>query len=330
MLIKTAIEEAINEIKDQPWLLDFCLQFYLNDELTAKLYGQKSLEQAVQFFMATDFPVRLDVAAEQASTPTITIIAGDGSESWTTLADTAETPVERVDTRTIIAQNPLLTFTPAKFDAATGTVTLNTKHNTDDVWPQMRVLDTVNSKHYRILDVTGDQSFVIDSDPQNPPNLKRAQIVDQSDLWIVSLESATQRESYQIVCEAQGDPLNVIVLHSALLFGLYRNKNKLLHQRGFENVGIGKSALTGPYSAGDAQLFFRRSIQLNGHVTNTWPGEIRPALQGINLQLAVHAPGSGDTYEDNNEGVPGLKKQGWRTVDGTLINEDDIVGPDDF
>ncbi len=323
MIIQTAIEAGLEELRAQPWLLDFALQFYLNDELTVKAYGEKNLERAKNFFLTNDVQVRLDVAATQAEVPTITITSGDGQESWTTLADVADTPVERVNTQSVIAQAPALTFTPVKFEVATGTVTLNDKQSTANVYAGMRVLDTVNSVHYAITEVLDDQSFIIDSDPDSPPSLKRAQVVDASDLWVVTLQSATHRETYQIMVEVQGEPIHAIVLHSMLMFILYRYKKDLLHKRGFENVNIAKSALTGPYGPSDTQLFFRRGVTVTGHVTHTWPDEIKPAIQGVNVELAVMAEGSGKTWDDDDEGVPGLDDQGWRVVDPDLPDDED-------
>lgn len=318
MILKTAIEAGIMEIIDNPWLLDFCLQFYLKDDLTQKVYGAKQIEAAKAMLLNTNIDVRLDVAATQAEEPTVTITVAEGNESWTTLGDVHGTPVERLAMDSIMARDPALTFTPKSFDAATGTIVLNEKLNTNNVWPNMRVLDTVNSKTYVITDVIDDQTFVIDSNPAAPPNLKRAQVVNASDLWVVSLESATHRESYHIACECQGDPINTIALHSMILFILYRYKNDFLHKRGFENVVIAKSGLTGPYAASDVQLFFKRGISVTGHVTHTWPGEIRQALQGAGMDLSVLVEGSGKTYEDNDEGEPGLEDQGWRVVDPDL------------
>lgn len=324
MILKTAIEAGLEELRDMPWLLDFALQFYMNDELTQKSYGAEQVQVAKDYFTKNHAEVRLDVVAGQAEAPTITIVCADGPESWTTLGDVAETPSESVDMTMVIPKEVKLTFTPAGYDAETGTITLNNKQTTDGVYQGMKVLDTVNGKAYTILEVLDSHSMIIDVDPDaTPPNLKKAQVVNANDLMLVSLYSATHRESYQITVECQGDPLNTIILHSMVLFSLYRYKNELLHKRGFENVVISKSGLTGPYAGADSQLFFKRGISVRGDVTHTWPGEIKAPVQGVEFALGIMVPGSGKTFDDDEEGEPGLTDQGWRIVDPALSEETD-------
>lgn len=325
MILKTAIEAGLEELRGLPWLLDFAMQFYLNDELTLKSYGAEQVEVAKNFFLNNHAEVRLDVVAGQAEAPTITITCADGPESWTTLGDVAETPTDSVDMQLVIPRAAALTFTPAGYDHSTGTITLNSKQTTASVYQGMRVFDAVNGKTYNILEVLDSTSFIIDVDSDaTPPNLKRAQVVNANDLMLVSLQSATHRESYQIAVECQGDPVNAIILHSCVLFALYRYKNELLHKRGFENAVIGKSGLIGPYRGADSQLFFKRGINIRGDVTHTWPGEIKEPVQGVEFTMGVMVPGSGKTFDDDAEGEPGLTDQGWRVVDPDLddVEED--------
>lgn len=202
---------------------------------------------------------------------------------------------------------PALIFSPQAFDPATGTITLPPTLTTANVYPGMRVWDRVNNRHYEILEVLSDSEFTIPED--QVLNLTNAQVVNASDLFVVSMEGITYKESVRIVVSTQGDPVKTIALHQIVLFCLNKYKQDYLEARGFELPEISSSGMNGPTAGPTAsQWMFQRTINVRGLVRYYWPKNISPAIQGISVTPSFDAP-----LPPEGEVEDQTVQQGWTT-----------------
>jgi hypothetical protein len=86
VLVRTAIMDGLQRLRNDPKLLDFVFGWLPNDALTAQTYGLQTLERAKQWFLATDIPVSLDLRMDQVKIPVISLT--DDSEDQSALGET--------------------------------------------------------------------------------------------------------------------------------------------------------------------------------------------------------------------------------------------------
>lgn len=310
IIIRTALLSGLQELRTNTYLLDFVFQSLLHDRLTKEYYGEGELEACKQWFLDNEVPVTMGYHADNAKLPHITIWLGDQQEADKILGDIHDVPAEEIDMSKVLAKGaPALVFSPSQYDYETGTITLPSNLNTNFVYPGMRVLDVKNNRHYLIEDVMDERTFKIPDGSK--PNLTKAQVVNSSDLYVVSLESITMRDTYKIQVSVQGDATKCIVLHSILVFILNRRKQDLLEGRGFERSVVTSTSMGGAADGPEAsQWVFVRTIQLTGYVRQYWPKTIAPAIQGLAFNLQFPS-GAVDGVE-----IDALEVlQGWETID---------------
>lgn len=306
IVVRTAIIAALDDIRANPWNLDFVFQWLLHDELTLAQYGYKELEDSKNWILNNQIEVSLGYNYNNIKIPHIVIWQGEGSETQQILGDVSDTNPEHL---TFFTQTPpTLTITPVSYDSETGIVTI--AESTEKVFVGQRLLDRVNNTAYLIEDVPTDNTIQIPADSQ--PNLKGAEVVNASDLWVASLESVKEQETFTIDCVVQGDATKAIILRAVVLYILLKYKQDYLEARGFENTVWRNSPIggaQGQQNQGDAtQIFWKRSITLTGTSTHYWPKHIRPPLQGILPSILIPASGVQPYADPPND-------QAWNTIE---------------
>jgi len=314
IVVRTAVIESFDELRAQPWLLDFAFQALLNDDLTRAEYGETLLEEAKNWFLENDVKVTLGYKINNISVPHVAIWMGEQSEAESTTGDTHDTPSESIPW--VVAIDPLMTFTAAAYEIASGRITLPGSLTTSDIFTGMRVIDKSRGTAHEILGINNKTSFSIAAGSE--VNLNNAQVVNANSLWTVSLESQSNREVLHIDVIAQADATKCIVLHGILRWCLNRSKQRLLEARGFERSTISSSGIL-VAADGDnaAQIMFKRTITLTGITREYWPKDVRPPVQGLGSGITI-AGGSGITIASGAEtgDIDALEaSQGWSTVD---------------
>lgn len=306
IIVRTAILKAFDELRKQPWLMDFAFQALLADELTVLEYGAEELDRFKTWFLDNEIKVTLGYKINNISIPHIAIWLGEEGESDLSTGDTNDMPNETIEW--VVATTPLMTFTAKAYDRSTGTITLPDDKNTNAIFIGMRLVDRVNGRAHEITDIIDEQRFAIAKETEL--NLNNAQIANSDAMWRVNIESQVNRVTFNMDCVVQGDSVKCIVLHALLRWCLQRGKQRLLEGRGFERSTLQSSgiliAADGPNAA---QVMFKRTLTLTGHCKEYWPKDIVAPTQGIQpgLQIASGAEqGDIDSLEET---------QGWSTID---------------
>lgn len=282
VIIRTAIIAAINDLRANPWLLDWAFASLPRDELTASTYGEAEVARAKEWFLNTNIPVFLNVARTDVKFPCITVglQASAEVESEGTLGDTHYIPFEEDEHfGPVTLAGP---FTPTSYDRATGTITLDK----DDVGsfviaPNMVVVTRTGSK-YPILDVHDATTFVIE--PGTITNLSDFVINSADPAYVAELESSLYREVYAIGAHVESEPVHLTYLHSILVFILLRYKESLLEARGFERSVISSQDLRVD-SEMVPEFVYSRYCQVTGYVRQSWPKTIKQKVQLIRPEI---------------------------------------------
>jgi hypothetical protein len=298
VIIRTALIKALDDVRKNPWLLDFAFASLLDDDLTSSEYGAAEIEKAKEWFLSTDIPVAMAYRFDQITTPLIALSLEDSGEGATTLGDVHSSPTEDIDaTEILVDPAPVISsFTPKSYTAGTGTVVLPSNLDTSQVFAGMLLFDTVSNKGYVISEVLDSTSFKIAAGTK--ANFTKAVVAPANSFAIARLESIEERETYRIDLYVSGQPANLLYLYAIVKFCLYRYKQDLFEARGFERSNLNSTGVRLFPSKSGPEVIFTRSFSLSGFVRQYWPKEITRKIDGLVVSESVaDAPPGTDAWE---------------------------------
>lgn len=313
ILIRTAIIEALDDLRRNPWLLDYVFAWLISDDLTRQQYGEKELQEAKDWFLNNQIAVSMAYRTDRPQLPCIGIELLDSSEANSSLGDTHYEPKENVkSSELLISPKPLLgPFTPKSYDSNTGVVTLPDGLTTDPVWMGMLLYDPSMNKPYVIKEVLSSATFLLET--KIKANFNRSYIAPRDSFWTVPLHSLFFRESYRLTAYVQAKPAHLLFLHSIMVFILLRYKESLLEKRGFENFTLSSNGFSGSINQDDTEVIFSRSITVSGLVKQYWPGEPSSKIDGVAIVGLRVASGSTPVGI-----LPEVDSQGWGMEEDAL------------
>jgi len=276
VIIRSALEVALADIRANPWLLDYVFASLPQDSLTWKQYGEKDVAEAKKWFLSTQVDVSVLPTFNESKWPKITIELMDSSEVQpeASIGDVNYTPIEQNDSSwPALNEQPI---TPVSYVPSTGIVKLGADPEFF-IFPGMFLVDRVGQPH-EIIEVIDTKTFKID--PGTVADLSRSNIKSKRPAWNVAVESASFKETYRIGVHVQNEPSSLIWLHSIVVFALQRYKQILMEARGLERTTFGSSQV-GRDERFDAENIFSRYISLSGYVRHFWPKAVSRTIDGM-------------------------------------------------
>lgn len=284
IIIRTALVAALNDLRRNPWALDYVFSSLDKDELTKNVYGQKEIDKAKQWFLATDIPVVNALRVDNIRLPCISVSLQESGEQENTLADKNYTTEEIYDDVYPILFGP---FAALSYDATTGEMVMPPELIAVVPPNEGMLVEDVQGNIFTILQAEGEKAwFAPDS------------LISSSKLWLksrfpqkVQLESVNFRESYVIGCHSRGEPYECLYLHSIVLFALLRYRQEFLEKRGFERSAVSSTDLRINDSF-DAEVVFSRFVTINGVTRQYWPKNILGAVESVVVRDVETGPKS--------------------------------------
>ncbi len=294
IIIRTAIIEAIADLRRNPWVLQYCFAYLSQDPLTQNVYGAKEAQRAIDWFQRNNISVVMVPVMNEMKMPCISIRLMDSSEAEVTTGDTHYQPQEF---NTLTWPDLAGPFNPIGYDPATGIVTLAS--NDLIIAPGMVVV-TAAGNVYTIVQTAGPTVFTIDKSLTDDLNGITIRGVQPS--GITTLESVFYQERYQIGCHVAGEPVYLTWLHTIVMFMLLRYKQPLLEARGFEESVANAQAFD--KDPNDSENFFVRYITLVGKCRQYWPKYFVQRVQEVPLGIQV----------ESNVDEPQNPNTGWNPI----------------
>src|SRR6266700_2125388 len=146
LVLKTAIEAALTDLRNNPFLLDYLFNWYPLDDLSANApfkYGDTERARAKKWFLEHEIFVSINTRTDDLKFPMFSIGLQSSQEAEMTLGDVDYEISEQVAIEEIVATPaPILgPFTPQSYDPTTGKVVLPTGMTTANVFVNMILLD---------------------------------------------------------------------------------------------------------------------------------------------------------------------------------------------
>lgn len=313
ILIRTAIIAGLDDLRKNPFLLDYCFNWFSQDSLTSTVYGDAHKNDAKEWFLKHKIVVRMNYDIDEPKFPLVSIGLKNSTEDQGALGDVNYDTSDEVDVSELNVSPTRITgkFTPDEYDSSTGIITVPSSINLTDIYSGMIVLDTNSNVGYVIENIIDTNKIKIADG--SIPNLTNMVISSVDNFYIASLEALSFRETYDIKCFAQSTPLHAHYLHTIVQFVLLRYKEQLLEARGFDRSTISSGPMY-VYQEMGQENTFGRDIIISGYVRQYWPKMISPKLQNITIN-GLSILGGGSTPVGLLEEV---ENQGWWMEDDDL------------
>lgn len=276
VIIRSALTAAIADLRANPWLLDYVFASLPQDTLTWKEYGEKSVQQAKQWFLRTNIPVKVVPVLNELTVPCVTISLISSSEvtQESTIGDVHSESSEQT-TSPWPALTP--TFAPVSYNQSTGIMVVPTLP--EDIYPApgMYLVDKVG-RYHEVLEVLDSTTLKIQ--PGTVADFRETVLKSGRAGFVANIESSSFRETYRVGIHVGGDPAPLVWLHSIVTFILMRYKEALLEARGFERSTHSSSDFQRDNQF-ETELVFSRYIELTGYVRQYWPKAIASPIDAV-------------------------------------------------
>lgn len=298
VVIRTAIVAGINDLRANPWALDYVFSSLAQDALTNNTYGQKEIDKAKNWFLNNEIPVVPSLRVDNLRLPCISISMQGSTEMDNTLGDKNYTVEEIYDEFLPVLYGPFR----AGYDNETGKMVIPLEV-VDTVIPnEGMVVEDSKGCQYKVLEAQGNVVYL---DINQSIDCTKGLLLKSRFPKRVQLESANFREDYVIGCHSRGEPYECLYLHSILAFCLLRYRQKYLEARGFERSSINSTDIRLNDSF-DAEIVFSRFVTLSGFVRQYWPKDIVTAIESTVVKA------------DGTPNAIALEEQGWGWGSGAV------------
>lgn len=282
VILRTAIQVGLDDIRQNPSLLDYVFSSLPRDPLTYKEYGVQQVDSAKEWFLSQDIPVFMNTRVDENKIPCITIATQSSSEGNATLGDVNYEVTEEVygNDKIVYYDLNLKSYNPS-----TGICTLPPDAEVELFAGEK--LMTLTSSTYEILDVIDPWTFQIATGIVE--SIAQVKVIS-AQKSVVTLESLEFRETFEIGCHVHSEPIYLTYLWSVLIFILLRYKEELIEGRGLERTTVSASGVVLNTSFPIQQPVFTRMTTVTGFVRQYWPKFIRNPIEGVTA-----GPGPGQT-----------------------------------
>ena len=311
VILRSALQAAFDNVRSNPWLLDFAFAGLKQDPLTNKLYGDAEVARAKEWFLANKVTVYpYPRKANAPLYPCVTVRQLSKTEAEVTLADLNYETTEFSD-----EQPPLSApFDPVAYDHVTGELTAPpTLAQNLVVVPGMLVAEAFGGPQHEIQEVDDD---VLTIDPGITADLRGATIVGAKPASAVSIEGVENRHTFRVGAYVHGEPAYLLWLQSIVEFCLLTYKQDLLEARGFERTVLSGSE-PDRLSEFEAENVYARALTITGYARDFWPKNVALTVSGLGpMRLTLDGANLYPTGSPADAEVVG-------ELDGSAADDDD-------
>lgn len=311
VIIKTAIELAIEDLKKEPWLIVDIFSDFIENPILKRKYGMSEINKAKEYLLNNkiNYYMRHRIDAQQF--PCITISMGNSEEdrSLATLGDQSvcveELLPEEIGKPIQYIVKP---FQVISYDATTGIVEIPLgTEGYQYIGEGMLAVDPETGNGWIIKGKAGVNGFEISQNIDL--NVDKMAIIPRYQAYRARRERIISQEQYNIGCHASGDSVYALYLFYLTKYALLRYREGLLEYNNFQLSNISCTDFIKNDAFG-ADNVFSRFIVLSGQVEESWiktPFRVLEAIELIdndealdeNLNVAIQ----NDQNPVNNAGI---------------------------
>lgn len=321
VIIKLAIELAVEDLKKDPWLIDDIFSDFVDNPMLRQKYGQKEINRAKEWILNNKINFYMKYRVDNMDFPAVSISMGNSNEdkSLATLADQSVC-VEELDPCEISRPITYIVkpFNIVSYDKDTGIIEAPEGTEGINLISQgMLAIDPETGNGYIINDKAGTNGFKI-AEGSNL-DVSKIAVVPRYQAYRARRERIISQETYNIGCHAHGDPANLLFLFNLVKYALLRYREGLLESNNFQ-LGTLQCTDMIKNDAFGSDNVYSRFIMLSGQAEEDWlksPFRIWEAVELVENGDAMD-PGVGIKVCANEDTIDGsVEDQNdlWETID---------------
>lgn len=288
LTIKTAIELGLEDMRENPWLLDDALSDAVENPYLRAKYGQKQIDAMKEWFANNPIDIYMRDRNDKDRFPCITITLGTSQEKddMKSMADQSSESVQLLP-NTINKPIPYVVkpFPLISYDQNTGLVEIDpTLKGIEGVGAGMILVNPDNGTGYKILDGNPEGFFIEPN--MDLSSVVRLAVVPQYQFYTARREHSFFQETYFIKCHAHGDPQTLLWLWTLVSYSILRYREGMLESQGFTQSSISSSNMEtdSAYTTPGGESVWVRTITLTGMVENSWIKSPRRIIESVALR----------------------------------------------
>jgi hypothetical protein len=329
-VLKKSIELGLEDLRSNPWLLDYMLEDFVRNNYLKEAYGQKQIDACKEWFINNKIEVVIGYHGDKTKTPAVSIILGPSPEKpeMKTMGDASTESVILLPNK-IGKPIPYIVkpFTPTEYDEGTGEVIVDDTVDLSGVVPGQILVNPATGMGYVILEVT-DSGVIIEVGQEMDGS--QLGILPQYQYYKANVEHIFMDAKFTIVCTAIDPPQNVLWLHDIVLNCLLRYKESLLEALGLSETIMSSGSLqpNPDLTTEGSQGAWDRAIEVTGQIEQTFIKAPRRFIESTQLKKKV--PKTCNTYTggirimsnlDSTE-ITDQSTQPWTTIVDSETDED--------
>jgi hypothetical protein len=333
VFLKTLLEESIQDIKNNLWLVDHILWDFTHNPFLKQKYGQKQVDACKTWFTNNAINVFHQYVKDKEKFPCIVITLGSSVEhqEYRTLGDVGTHTIGLAPTE-VGQKIPYVVppFVPTGFTPSTGMIVAPIGTDLSAVSAGMVLLNPVNGNGTPVLGVNG-QSISIQ--PGLELDASQLGVVPQYRYFQTRLGKSFFQENWSLTC-ATNDPQTLLWLHSIVVFSMLRYREFMEHNGLYEITNFSSTDIfNADFSNAAGEEIYCRQISFSNKVEQTWPRGLHKKLESILLRdtnpqavtLANPEGYVGGIKIVSNITTPALDQNdsNWYTVEASEEDEDD-------
>lgn len=314
ILLKTAIEAGIADMRKNRYVLEDCLAGMVTDPISSPEFGWKEVAAAMRWFDASDIKVLQNFRIDSPIFPCISISpisTAEALESAVLADEGSDTTINprRVTGVNFPIKNPLQVtnrFTPESYDPATGTVTMPCGFSTDVVSVGQYYVAPKSDMGYPITEIIDASTFTIEPGVQD--DFTQGYVAPMSSMWHQHSGITFLNEEYQIGVHVTSDPVQAMWLSQILFYTLLRIKEALFEARGFELTTMSAGPIIREEGI-KSDFIYSRNVTFRGKMPATFVKFVAPPFEKTECGILIdEAPASPSAYTEQ------AANQGWKPI----------------
>lgn len=286
IIIKTAIELGIEDMRKNPWLIEHMLSDLVNISYFTDKYGQKQIDACKEWLKNNQIDVYMRGRDDKDRLPCVTIQIGGDEEK-----DEMKTMADQSTEKAVLLPNKIgkpipyvvKPFIPTGYDDLTGEVSVGEDVDLAGVSLGMILVNPANGQGHAILDIT-PTGLLIEAGMEIAAT--QFGIVPKFQYYEARVEHSFFAETYIIGCHAHGDTQNLLFLWSIVKYSILRYRESLLEANGFaqSSISSGGPDLDEAFTTDGGEKAWARYINLSGQTENSWIKSPRRFIESVVLK----------------------------------------------
>ena len=286
IIIKTAIELGIEDMKKNPWLIDHMLSDLVKNHYFKDKYGEAQVQACKEWFRNAQIDVYMRARDDKDRLPCVTIQMGPSNEK-VDMKLMADQSTEKAVLMPNKIGKPIgyivKPFTPAGYDEGSGLVEVPETIDISLVNAGMILVNVENGEGYLIQ---GTTQGAIQIESGLEISASQFGVVPQYQYYVARVEHSFFDETYMIGCHAHGDVQTLLFLWSIVKYSILRYRESLLEYNGFAESTISSAGpdFDDAFTTPGGEKAWSRFMTLNGQTENSWIKAPHRVIESIALR----------------------------------------------